>query len=225
MSRKVESRSTGSVDGDTRRNIMRALLTDGPITAGDLGEKLGLSAAGVRRHLDILIDEGLAQAQVPKPRRGMRSRGRPAKVFTLTDSGRDHFGHSYDNVAMLALAALKESGGREAVLQLARDRMKRIIHDVGHAEDNADSVAETAEELAHAFDEHGYAATVKKAPGGVQICQHHCPVSHLVEDFPELCEAEHEVIAELTGLHVQPLASIADGHGVCTTNIPINPKF
>ena len=36
----------------------------------------------------------------------------------------------------------------------------------------------------------------------------------------ELCEAEHEAIAELLGQHVQPLATIIDGHGVCTTNIP-----
>ena len=30
---------------------------------------------------------------------------------------------------------------------------------------------------------------------GEQLCQHHCPVAHVAEQFPELCEAETEVFA------------------------------
>jgi predicted ArsR family transcriptional regulator len=38
--------------------------------------------------------------------------------------------------------------------------------------------------------------------------------------FPELCEAETEVFARLLGTHVQRLATIAHGDGVCTTHVP-----
>ena len=40
------------------------------------------------------------------------------------------------------------------------------------------------------------------------------------EQFPELCEAETEVFARLLGTHVQRLATIAHGDGVCTTHVP-----
>jgi hypothetical protein len=44
----------------------------------------------------------------------------------------------------------------------------------------------------------------------------------VAEKFPELCEAETEVFARLLGTHVQRLATIAHGDGVCTTCIPSN---
>ena len=40
------------------------------------------------------------------------------------------------------------------------------------------------------------------------------------QEFPQLCEAETEVFARLLGRHVQRLATIAHGDGVCTTNVP-----
>lgn len=58
------------------------------------------------------------------------------------------------------------------------------------------------------------------APAGEQLCQHHCPVAHTAGQFPQLCEAEAEVFSELLGTHVQRLATIAHGDGVCTTFIP-----
>ena len=55
------TKETRSTEGDTRRHVMLLLLKDGPVTASYLGERLGLSAAGIRRHLDILVEEGLTE--------------------------------------------------------------------------------------------------------------------------------------------------------------------
>jgi predicted ArsR family transcriptional regulator len=55
---------------------------------------------------------------------------------------------------------------------------------------------------------------------GEQLCQQHCPVSHVAHEFPQLCEAETEAIGRVLGRHVQRLATIAHGDGVCTTCIP-----
>lgn len=226
-SRRSETRS---VDGETRRHIMLDLLHHGPVTVSDVGDHLGLSAAGVRRHLDILVEEGLAEAVEARRSRRTRSvtageaqRGRPAKRFRLTDKGRDQFGHSYDMLAVAALRALRASGGSEAVRAFARQRVEEILSSV-NAEELKDQPTEaTAQALVDAFCEHGYATTMTNAAGGVQICQHHCPISQVAAEFPEICEAEHEIVAELTGRHTQTLASIADGHGICTTNIPLTP--
>ncbi|MDO2377808.1 winged helix-turn-helix transcriptional regulator, partial [Rhodococcus electrodiphilus] len=58
----------GAHEGQTRAAVVQLLLEEGPITATEIGARLGLSAAGVRRHLDALIDTGEAQA-APPPRR------------------------------------------------------------------------------------------------------------------------------------------------------------
>jgi predicted ArsR family transcriptional regulator len=83
------------------------------------------------------------------------------------------------------------------------------------------------------FSSEGYAASVRSLPllgsGGdgtaaaEQLCQQHCPVSHVAHEFPQLCEAETEAIGRVLGRHVQRLATIAHGDGVCTTCIPHTP--
>jgi predicted ArsR family transcriptional regulator len=74
--------------------------------------------------------------------------------------------------------------------------------------------------VAGALTSDGYAATVETSAIGEQICQHHCPVSHVAHEFPELCDAETEMLARVLGTHVQRLATIAHGDGICTTHVP-----
>jgi predicted ArsR family transcriptional regulator len=77
-----------------------------------------------------------------------------------------------------------------------------------------------SEALADALTAEGYAASASTIASGGQLCQHHCPVAHVAAEFPQLCEAETAVISRLIGTHVQRLATIAHGDGVCTTHIP-----
>jgi predicted ArsR family transcriptional regulator len=81
-----------------------------------------------------------------------------------------------------------------------------------------------AEALAKALTAEGYAASATAIASGGQLCQHHCPVAHVAAEFPQLCDAETEVISRLIGTHVQRLATIAHGDGVCTTHIPGPPR-
>lgn len=222
-----------SLPADTRSRIMAEVLKKGPVTAADIAAQLGMTTAGVRRHLDIVVSEGLVRVvtrAVPRrrPEGGQQyhpSRGRPARSYVVTEKGREQFGHNYDVLAEMALDQLRRYGGDAALRSLARERIRAIVRDIPPAGDSCESIEATARALAEALDEHGYAATITTARGSIQICQHHCPVSHVAAKYPELCEAEHQVISELTGLHVQPLASIASGHSVCTTNIPLAPHL
>lgn len=220
MARNAEQ--TRSIGGQTRREVMSLLLKHGPVSAADLGVHLGLSAAGVRRHLDKLVDEQLAETCEPNPVAGEESsRGRPAKHYRLTDDGREHFGSQYDSLAADAIDIVRQIGGDEAVKELARARIDKILEGVEPAAESGEDIEAVARDLADALDDNGYAATVTRAGMGIQICQHHCPVSAVAARHPEICEAEHEAISELVGKHVQPLAMIADGNGICTTNIPL----
>jgi predicted ArsR family transcriptional regulator len=81
--------------------------------------------------------------------------------------------------------------------------------------------------VAVAMTRAGYATTTAPVSGpirGVQICQHHCPVSHVAEEFPELCETEREAFAEILGTHVQRLATIVNGDCACTTHVPLDTE-
>ncbi len=155
---------------------------------------------------------------------GARTRGRPAKVFALTDCGRDAFDQAYDKLASDALRWIAQAAGggemgEAAVAAFARARLAAQAEGYRDAVEAAEPRAR-AEALAKALTADGYAATARSAPVGEQLCQHHCPVAHVAEQFPQLCEAETEVFSRLLGTHVQRLATIAHGDGVCTTFIP-----
>ncbi|MGW6196524.1 helix-turn-helix transcriptional regulator [Kribbella sp. NPDC055110] len=216
--RAVPHGAAGARDESTRDRVARSILTNGPSSAAVLAERLELTPAAVRRHLDHLLDEGLVESREERIY-GPRGRGRPAKVFVLTDSGRHAFHQAYDDLAATAMRFIAEAGGDDAVAEFARRRSAEVERRYRELLDAAPD-HQKAEVLAQALTADGYAASTAKAAHGEQLCQHHCPVAHVAEQFPQLCEAETEVFSRLLGKHVQRLATIAHGDGVCTTHIP-----
>ena len=212
-----------SGDQPTRARVARAILEAGPSTAAELAERLDLTPAAVRRHLDHLVEDGTLEPRVQRVR-GARGRGRPARVFALTEAGRDAFDQHYDDLAVHALRFLAETSGDEAVMEFARQRVAFIERDYERVSVDHPELS-PAEALARVLSDEGYAAGVREMPvagqaHGLQLCQQHCPVSHVAHEFPQLCEAETEAIGRVLGTHVQRLATIAHGDGVCTTCIP-----
>ena len=205
-------------DAPTRERVAASLLQHGPSTAAALADRLALTPAAVRRHLDALLADGSVEAREPRVSAG-RGRGRPAKVFVLTDSGRRRFPQAYDDLAVAALRFLGETAGTEAIEDFARRRTAELEERYSRTLATVPPEARV-EALAGALDDDGYAASVHRTPAGDQLCQHHCPVAHVAAEFPQLCEAETAAFARLLGRHVQRLATLAHGDGVCTTNVP-----
>jgi predicted ArsR family transcriptional regulator len=204
----------------TRGQVARLILELGPSTAATLGSRLGLTPAAIRRHLDNLLAEGLIETRTARTY-GNRGRGRPAKVFVITDAGRSAFEHAYDDLATSALRFLAERAGPEAIAEFARaqiaDLERRYAPAVGPGVQG--ELAQRVQALAEALSADGYAASAGPAPAGEQLCQHHCPVAHVAAEFPQLCEAETEAFGRLLGTPVQRLATIAHGDGICTTHV------
>src|SRR6476620_9673014 len=119
--------TVGEADRTSAR-VVRSLLADGPATASALAERLGVTPAAVRRHLDALVAAGQVEARDrapygPAPQRG---RGRPARVWALTPEGRDAFPQAYDDLAIAALRHLADTEGAEAVTAFARAQSRAM---------------------------------------------------------------------------------------------------
>ena len=213
---KLAAPLTHSDDLRTRDAVARQILENGPSTAAALSEKLGFTPAGIRRHLDALVIEGVLEAREPHVAL-VRGRGRPSKVFVMTDNGREKFEHSYDDLAVAALKFMSSQLGEQSIKAFAESRADDIIK---KATPSLSKKSRKSDALASFLTEQGYAASVTNKSHGEEICQHHCPIAHVAAEFPQLCEAETRAFSELLGTHVQRLATIAHGDGVCTTFIP-----
>jgi predicted ArsR family transcriptional regulator len=213
---KIATAPAASEDIRTRDVVARSILENGPSTAAALSEKLGFTPAGIRRHLDALVSDGVLEAREPHSAL-IRGRGRPSKVFVMTDSGREKFEHSYDDLAVAALKFMSAQLGEQSIKAFADSRADDIIK---KASVSMAKPSHKSEALATFLSDQGYAASVEVKSHGEEICQHHCPIAHVAAEFPQLCEAETRAFSELLGTHVQRLATIAHGDGVCTTFIP-----
>ena len=203
--------------------VARALLEGGTATVAELAERLDLTGAAVRKHLDELVDADLVEcsdrpAFGPDTRR--KGRGRPARYYHLTQQGRDSFGTAYQDVATGALRFLAETSGPDAVMEFARRRVAEMEQHYADLLDPIEAPQEQVAVLADALTAAGYAAVVVPTGTGAQLCQHNCPLAHVAAEFPEFCEAESEAFGRLLGTHVMRLATLAHGDGVCTTHIP-----
>jgi len=210
---------SGSERG-TRGRIARLILENGPATAAGLSARLGLTPAAVRRHLDNLQADGLIETRIARTY-GNRGRGRPARLFAITDAGRSAFEHAYDDLATSALRFLAERAGPDAVAEFARRKVADLENRYRQAVESAPA-SRRVQALAEALSADGYAASASGAPAagrGEQLCQHHCPVAHVAAEYPQLCEAETEAFGRLLGTPVQRLATIANGDGICTTHV------
>ena len=205
----------------TRDLVARSILERGPATAVDLAEQLSITPAGIRRHLDGLVADGILESrEAHVTSANLRGRGRPAKVFIMTDEGREKFEHSYDDLAVSALKFMSSKSGSHLVSEFAMNRAEEIERKALKKVASKVSMKARVDALTEHLSAEGYAATTATRGSGIEICQHHCPVAHVAAQFPQLCEAETEIISRMLGTHVQRLATIANGDGVCTTFIP-----
>ena len=220
-----------SVDRGTRGQVARLILELGPATAATVGGRLGLTPAAIRRHLENLIVDGMIEMRTARSY-GNRGRGRPAKVFVITDAGRSAFEHTYDDLATSALRFIEQTVGPEAVAEFARRQVSELerryaalLAQAGEqGAEGSGGLSARVQALAEALSADGYAAAAGPAlaigpTNGEQICQHHCPVAHVAAEFPQLCEAETEAFGRLLDAPVRRLATIAHGDGICTTHV------
>ncbi len=205
-------------DASTRERVIRSVLANGPSTARQLAERLELTPAAVRRHLAVLLEEGSLEARDQRVY-GHRGRGRPSKVFVITARGRTEFHQAYDELAVAALRRLLEVAGPDAVREVALERVgdiERRFLDIRGQDPDVPAI----DVLREALTQDGYAPSVLPVRSGDQLCQHHCPVAHVAAEFPMLCEVETQLFSRLLNTHVQRIATIAHGDGVCTTHVP-----
>jgi len=213
--------TTVTTEESTKERVLGLIVSSGPIAAGDLADNLGLTPAGVRRHLGALTDRGyIAEHEAPGTK--VRGRGRPAKCYVATPEGQNALSSSYASVAADSLDFLKRTGGLEVFIEEEAARLERALRD---AVDPNAPISDRVAVLAEALSARGYAATVRPLPGGfaLQLCQGHCPVFTVAQQTaPEWCKAETRAISRALGVHVQRLSTLAGGAHVCTTNIPIS---
>ena len=233
----TERRGSAGADGSnpgpqglevrTWDRVRQLLAEDGPLTAAELASRLRLTPAAVRRHLDLLSEQGAIEEREPTIA-GSRGRGRPARAYVLSATGHAGMDNDYADVATSALRFLAERVGADAVGEFARERSAELEAQYAAQLPTAGGdVSARVQALASALSADGFAASIRPVGAGlplagVQLCQGHCPVLHVAAEFPVFCDAETETFSRLLGVDVQRRTTLAQGAHVCMTFIPLD---
>ena len=195
--------------GHTREAILGILRHGGGRSVEDLAGELGLAGATVRRHLDVLLRDGLvAVAQV----RGRR--GRPRYDFSLTEAGADALGHHYVRITRRLLheiAALtpEETAGLDGAGLAAlvfRKMTARLAGEYAPRVAGA-TLAERARAAARLLEDEGFGFEVAGEGGELRLLGRGCPCQRLRESSDAgadgACGHDRELLAALIGARVE----------------------
>lgn len=184
------------------------------MTAHELGERFGLTANALRRHLKALEEDNLVCFD-----REVRGLGAPVYTYSLTSSGESLFPRQYMSALSAALEALSKSGGREAVSAVLETEWRRLAEEAGPVVD-ALPVEERVALVAELLTAKGYMAeAVNHACVGntsqSTLRIHNCAMGEIAERFPDACVVEAAFLEKIIGAPVVRGAHRVDGCGRC----------
>jgi len=210
--------------GATRAALVERLHRGGSQSAAQLAAHLGISEVATRRHLSVLLEEGLVEEREQRP-----SGGRPAACFDLTERATRLFPQSYDRFANEVLDFLTAEHGQDGLLAFLRWRVDREVGALADAIQDG-PLEERVQRLAEALTSAGFGADVVteaaegRAPGmlpTIRLVQHHCVIAEVAREHPEVCDYEAAAFSRVLGTDVQlsRQATIADGAQACVCTV------
>jgi len=204
----------------SRERIVELLRIHNTLTSADLVRLLEITATAVRQHLDRLVAEGLVEVTGLQ-----RGRGRPRKVYALSEKADELFPHSYDTLALELLEAISR-------LPEGADLLKRLLAARREiwSERYGDRVAGKSLEqqvaaLASLFNEKGGLTEYEAQPDGTYLLiKRNCNISKVAERHPEFCEVERAWLEEILDTSVEEIESRALGAPACVFRIQSAPE-
>jgi predicted ArsR family transcriptional regulator len=202
----------------SQQEIVELLRRRGPMTVEDLSRALGITSVAVRQHLGVLEAEGLLDSR-PERRRPRAGRGRPRRIFHLTDAADELFPKNYGGLAQMILEHLERSGGSEQIEEIFSARRRRMETELFQRVDGLDLESRVAA-VAEMQDQAGYMTDWEKAEDGSFLFrEHNCVICKIARQFPQACKNELLLIETLTGAEVVREEHMARGDSSCSYRI------
>ena len=178
----------------TRSAILDRLKREGELSAGDLGERLSVTPMAARLHLYELEAEGLVSAR-SKP----TGRGRPTKLWALTDKAARVFPDAHQALAVDMIKTVEQVFGAEGLEKIITQHgdVQRAAY--GAALENAKSLGARVKALAKKRADEGYMAEAKSDGKDWILIENHCPICSAAKACTGICANELRVFSDVLG--------------------------
>jgi predicted ArsR family transcriptional regulator len=201
----------------TREQLLHLLQTKGEATVADLSDALGVGPAAVRRHLDHLRVEGLADVRIE--RHGV---GRPSFVFYPTAEAEERTPAGYSRLLSRVYRELstldEESLSGKDGKQVLRVLMDGVAHQVAREQMafvTGSDVASRVQQVTEALRPEGIVDDWTKSGDEYRLTNTACPYRQAAAGTHGPCELDRKTIELLVSVPVRQVSRIVDGHSTC----------
>jgi len=199
------------LDDSPRGQIIKLLQRNGAMGIKDLRQALGVSDTAIRQHLQYLMADGLVAAATA-PAKG---RGRPGRVYTLTDNARHLFACECEDLALALYNELLREQGPEVVQRLL-DRVGQHLAEQYKYQMRGLELQERVQMYAQLLDERGIMSEIAEDQDVLILHEYNCPYHELAAAHTEICTMEQKMLSEVLGAEVELTHTIVDGHHRCS---------
>jgi len=196
----------------TRQQILDYLRLHRDASVKDLGRLLGLTATGVRQHLNILEQEGLVTSSEQRGKVG-----RPPLRYALTSLGDATFPKQYDALANALLDEVRASYGSRGLQQIVRGAAGRLATADEGAEapfqGNADARINGIVDLLRS---RGVVADWERDGEAYLLHERTCPYPEVARRNSVACAMDVAQVRQLSGMDAKLTACLVRGDSCCT---------
>lgn len=200
----------------TREQVLHLLQSRGKATVAELAEALDVGPGAVRRHLDHLRVEGLADVRIE--RHGV---GRPAFVFYPTEEAEERtpagysrlLGRLYRGLRSLDESQVRGRSGSQVLTAVLDGVAEEVAKE--HQPEVTGSLEERVARTSTALRSEGIVDSWEKGPEGYRLSNAACPYRQAAQATHGTCELDRRTIELLVSAPVRQVSRIVDCQTQC----------
>ncbi len=207
----------------TRDQVMRLLHERGESSVAELAELVGVSEGSIRRHLDLMVADGLLVSRFHR-----QPRGRPVTRYALSEDGEEersseHYQRLLSRLSP-ALSNLTEAqvGGQDgrSLLDQLFDHVAESVAEEHRSQVTGESLGERVHQVLVALSDEGILQEVEDEGEFFRLRNSGCPYRSTAMENHACCAADRRAIELLLGAPVEQIMTVAEGGHVCEYLVP-----
>jgi len=210
---KVPNKSISS----SQTKILHLLKLQENTTANDIAPQVNMTSMGARQHLESLEKQGYVKHLF-----NHSGRGRPKKLWQITDKGQTLFPDTHSSLLVNLLGHMKQQLGDEALDNLIICREIEMLKDYQQALSPLATLEEKLQKLAEIRSNEGYMASYEKCQKENSndqtswlFIENHCPICSAATQCQQFCRSEKSIFETVLQTKVKRVEYILEGNRRC----------
>lgn len=195
-----------------RRILYLLKKSEAGLTVEDLCKQLSVTPMAVHRPLAALLDQDLIVSEL----RRQAKRGRPLRVYKLSDSADEYFPKNYGHLLMEFLHELGARDGSARIRKFFETRFRKSAT-ANRDKMQGKDLASRVQTLSQIMNQNNYMTESEQiGPNKYVIRLLNCPISQVAKEYPQACSCEQNYLSDLLQAKVKRDHHIVNGQTYCS---------